>query len=319
MALSQVLLLPPSGAFAHTVVAKAGRSMMRTVCPEHHCGGGSRVPAAYLRQLASGQITLAGAPQDGGESVWHAGPLPWENARTCPVSLPGGESGVPSVHESVRVGVAVVLADALGSVLLTRRARHMRSFPRAWVCPGGALDPGETLVEAAIRELREETGVEVEASLLQPLCLWESVFPTTPEACAREGRIKGHFLLIFFAARLPSGSARPRMRLQPEETDVALWLPEEHLQAFSLTGEREEEVSDVQLELHEEVEEGDLHSTRDARGVPLRDLAQCYPSADGQLKGCGEAHLFALRELAAQAQNCVRPNMGEEEVGISNL
>jgi len=36
-------------------------------------------------------------------------------------------------------------------VLLTRRARHMRTFPSTWVPPGGHIDPGETLMEAALR------------------------------------------------------------------------------------------------------------------------------------------------------------------------
>ena len=57
----------------------------------------------------------------------------------------------------------------------------MRTFPRAWVAPGGGADEGETLAACAAREVSEEVGLEVER--LDPLCLWESFYPTSPEAC----------------------------------------------------------------------------------------------------------------------------------------
>lgn len=45
-------------------------------------------------------------------------------------------------------------------LLLTERAHHMRSHPGQVSFPGGSIDPGETAVEAALREAVEETGLE---------------------------------------------------------------------------------------------------------------------------------------------------------------
>lgn len=52
----------------------------------------------------------------------------------------------------------VILAGPDDRVLLFRHALPAPWSRDAWLTPGGAIDPGETPVEAAVRELREETG-----------------------------------------------------------------------------------------------------------------------------------------------------------------
>ncbi|WP_319463737.1 NUDIX hydrolase [Micromonospora sp. RTP1Z1] len=61
-----------------------------------------------------------------------------------------------------RRAVRVVVLDAEERVLLfhTRDPDHPR-LGTWWELPGGGLDPGETYLDAAVRELREETGIRV--------------------------------------------------------------------------------------------------------------------------------------------------------------
>jgi 8-oxo-dGTP pyrophosphatase MutT (NUDIX family) len=54
----------------------------------------------------------------------------------------------------VRVGCGSFVRDAEGRVLLTQRADNGQ-----WCLPGGAVDPGESVEEACLRELVEETGL----------------------------------------------------------------------------------------------------------------------------------------------------------------
>ena len=48
-----------------------------------------------------------------------------------------------------------------GSILLIRRSPGSKLDPGCWELPGGKMDPGERLVDALAREVREETGLEV--------------------------------------------------------------------------------------------------------------------------------------------------------------
>jgi 8-oxo-dGTP pyrophosphatase MutT (NUDIX family) len=65
----------------------------------------------------------------------------------------------------VRSAVRVIVQDADGAVLLLHANDvDNLAFGRWWELPGGGIDPGETYLEAAVRELREETGFVVEPS-----------------------------------------------------------------------------------------------------------------------------------------------------------
>jgi 8-oxo-dGTP pyrophosphatase MutT (NUDIX family) len=64
-----------------------------------------------------------------------------------------------------RAAVAVALVEAGvadgTALLLTRRAAGLRAHRSQWALPGGRCDAGETPVEAALRELHEELGLEL--------------------------------------------------------------------------------------------------------------------------------------------------------------
>lgn len=71
-------------------------------------------------------------------------------------------------HLPYRRGVGIMLLNAAGQVFIAKR---IDAIAEAWQMPQGGMDEGETPREAAIRELREETGVR-EAVLLAESADW---------------------------------------------------------------------------------------------------------------------------------------------------
>jgi ADP-ribose pyrophosphatase YjhB (NUDIX family) len=83
-------------------------------------------------------------------------------------------------------------------VVLVRRSRAPRLGE--WSIPGGAVELGESLRQAAEREALEETALTVEASEI--LEVFESI---TPDAA---GKINFHYVIVDFLCRLRSGELR---------------------------------------------------------------------------------------------------------------
>jgi len=107
-----------------------------------------------------------------------------------------------------------------GKVLIVRRAR-----PPAhglYTLPGGGVELGETLEEAVIREVREETALEV-----VPVAL-----AGYRQAIARDeaGRIERHFVILPFAARWIAGDISLN-----EELAEARWLAPMELTGLTTT------------------------------------------------------------------------------------
>lgn len=62
------------------------------------------------------------------------------------------------------VALCVQTAADGDTLLITRRAQGLRDHAGQWALPGGRRDDGESMEDAALRELREETGVSLGAS-----------------------------------------------------------------------------------------------------------------------------------------------------------
>src|SRR5262245_51426716 len=114
------------------------------------------------------------------------------------------------------LGVTVAIIDG-SQVLLTKREDF-----EVWCLPGGAVDEGESIAAAAIREAREETGLEIELTRLVGIY-------SRPK-----GWRSAH--LILFAAHAAGGALQP----DPHEVVKVGYFGQDALPAPLLAGHRQQ-------------------------------------------------------------------------------
>ncbi|MGH2383183.1 MAG: NUDIX hydrolase, partial [Candidatus Limnocylindria bacterium] len=64
----------------------------------------------------------------------------------------------PEPPHGERWVVGAVIYDERGRIFIQRRAKARSLFPGAWDLVGGHLEPGESVLDGLLREVREETG-----------------------------------------------------------------------------------------------------------------------------------------------------------------
>jgi 8-oxo-dGTP diphosphatase len=117
------------------------------------------------------------------------------------------------------VGVgAVAIRD--GSILLVKRA--FEPGAGKWSIPGGLLELGETLSEACAREMKEETGIDIE--VLELINVFDMVDRDD------SGKVLYHYVLVDFLAKPIGGVEEP----SAEVTEMK-WVTREEARKMDLT------------------------------------------------------------------------------------
>lgn len=113
---------------------------------------------------------------------------------------------------SIVPAASAIAVDSAGRILL-----HRRSDNDLWALPGGAMELGETLGETAIRETKEETGLDVEPEYIVGIY-------TNPRhvVAFSNGEVRQQFSLCF-ACRLVGGE----LQVSDESYEVGFFSPEE--------------------------------------------------------------------------------------------
>ena len=155
-----------------------------------------------------------------------------ERDRGEPEPFPPGGSPADGLKVA-SVAVCVVLQHEVPALLITRRAPTLRNHAGQWALPGGRRDAGESAVDAALRELREETGVEVAPSavlgllddyvtrsgyLMTPVVVWGG--PVSPEMNGPESEVAQIHVIPLADFDVP-----PRLLRIPESEAPVIQLP----------------------------------------------------------------------------------------------
>lgn len=119
------------------------------------------------------------------------------------------------VRPTVGVG-GVVLRD--GKALLIRRGKE--PFRGRWSVPGGKLEPGETLEQGVVREIREETGIA--AAVIEFLTVFERIEHS-------EGALAYHYVIVDYLCEAGPGEAQAA-----SDAEAVAWAGPNDLGAYDL-------------------------------------------------------------------------------------
>jgi ADP-ribose pyrophosphatase YjhB (NUDIX family) len=106
------------------------------------------------------------------------------------------------------VSVGAVIVDA-GRVLLVKRGQP--PLQGQWSLPGGVVEIGETLQAALVREVREETGLDVEVGAVV------DVLDRVQRSA--DGRVEYHYVIIDYICRPRAGTL-----MSGSDADLACWV-----------------------------------------------------------------------------------------------
>lgn len=126
-------------------------------------------------------------------------------------SAPKANSLVPSVN--------VVVTNDAGDLLMIKRSDNDN-----WAIPGGAIDLGESMVDAAIRETREETGIDCEVTGIVGIY----TDPKHVLLYTSDGEVRQEFSIVV-TARPVRGKPTP----SSESTEVR-WIPRDDVLGYQM-------------------------------------------------------------------------------------
>ena len=121
------------------------------------------------------------------------------------------------------VGVGGVVISGDRALLIRRGSEPLKG---AWSIPGGRLELGETITEGVVRELREETGLDV--CVLGLIEVFERIF--RDEAAFASATPRYHFVILDYLCEVVSGEPRAGS----DVTELA-WAREEEIGQYRLT------------------------------------------------------------------------------------
>ena len=136
-----------------------------------------------------------------------------------------------------RIIVVAVIQNSAGEYLICKKPSRRGVFPGQWAIPGGGIEPGEHMLDALRREVREEVGLEIQA--IRPLFFKDGEYPKL----FPDGRQEDIYMIfLVFACRAASEAVR-----LGEEFEQFAWVKGADLAQYDLNEETRDSFSRLGL------------------------------------------------------------------------
>ena len=159
--------------------------------------------------------------------------VPFYHSQICPFKeLEKIMESPVNFSKKVPVLSSIIIRSLDQKVLITRKSEFMSIHGKSWVFPYGKVKAKESLQKAALKALRDDTGINIleisEGFLfnnvkvtIQPVCVFESVFPKNIEF----GMPRNQGIVVFFQANLPV--LAKEIQAKCFDTDFLMWVHKE--------------------------------------------------------------------------------------------
>jgi mutator protein MutT len=119
-----------------------------------------------------------------------------------------------------RVGVGAITLNVERKIFLSQRGPEAKNEPGKWIGPGGAIEFGETLSQALVREMEEEYGFTVES--VELLGVYDHILPENDQ----------HWVSPTFICKVVSGEPQ---NLEPNKCSAIGWFTRDEMRELPLS------------------------------------------------------------------------------------
>ncbi|XP_005630783.1 nucleoside diphosphate-linked moiety X motif 17 isoform X1 [Canis lupus familiaris] len=269
---------------------------------------GKRGPGAGRRELAreaGGRARAAQTrpppPASRGAARINSDGHPRQRSPFCPFAALEQQFGARAAelptNRGVDLGVAVILQSSDQTVLLTRRTSTLSVSPNLWVPPGGHVELDEELLDGGLRELWEESGLQLPQGQFSwvPLGLWESAYPPR----LSWGLPKYHHIILYLLVVSQESQQQLQARIQPNPSEVSafMWLGPDVAAAVAATEDGTETPRHLPQELPPSVLAVELEEDGGTRplALPMSTLLRTTPTTAEGKERVSTGTKFALR------------------------
>ena len=209
--------------------------------------------------------------------------IPFEHSPECSLS----KKPFTGTQRNVSLASVGVIMDKDENVLITRRNKRLKGFPSCWVFPGGHKEKNEDFSDAMLREVYEETAIQITKKdnsfyynehkvEVVPIFIYESQYPNCDN-------LKYQTFIVFYKVKISLNFSQISVKVQLSEVDAYAWVALKDM--YMMSFEKDVDIKVNGFQYNETTKEMDVHLFTQDRFTSI------YNNWEGIVKGKNNEHV----------------------------